>query len=97
MKADGFDWDDGNWPKCAAHGLARHEIEDVFKHEPMVLPDRGSHDEARYNAVGRSAEGRHVFVVFTMRRKAGVLLIRPISARRMHRKEIETYERTKEA
>jgi uncharacterized DUF497 family protein len=25
----GFQWDDGNWPKCAKHGVSKAEIEEV--------------------------------------------------------------------
>ncbi len=31
FKIDGFDWDAGNWPKCAKHGLSKQEIEEVFE------------------------------------------------------------------
>ena len=34
-----------------------------------------------------------MFVVFTIREKEGDLFIRPISARYMHRKETEGYEK----
>jgi uncharacterized DUF497 family protein len=37
-------------------------------------------------------KGRGVFIIFTLRRKGDELLIRPISARYMHKKEIEVYE-----
>jgi uncharacterized protein len=43
-------------------------------------------------AVGRNSRGRAMFVVFTMRQKDGKRLIRPLSARYMHKKEIEGYE-----
>jgi uncharacterized DUF497 family protein len=89
----GFQWDDGNWPKCAKHGLSREEIEFVLLHKPMVAPDRTDIGEARFNAVGRTGEGRHVFVVFTVRRAGSDQVIRPISARYMHRKEVDHYER----
>jgi Uncharacterized protein conserved in bacteria len=39
MKISGFDWDDGNWPKCAEHGLSREEVEEVILNEPAVLSD----------------------------------------------------------
>ena len=92
----GFDWDEGNWPKCGKHGVSRAEIEHVLRGEPFVLPDRYPQDrETRFDAVGQNADGRHVFVVFTLRDEAGKRLIRPISARYMHRKEIENYERQK--
>jgi hypothetical protein len=34
-----------------------------------------------------------VFIIFTLRREGDELLIRPISARYMHKKEIEAYEK----
>ena len=30
MKVAGFDWDEGNWPKCGKHGVSREEIEEVL-------------------------------------------------------------------
>ncbi|MBN9075168.1 MAG: hypothetical protein BGN87_03605 [Rhizobiales bacterium 65-79] len=97
MIVDGFHWDGGNWPKCAQHGLSMSEIEAVLRSVPMVLPDRNAQlPETRFNAVGIGPEGRHVFVVFTFRDRDGTRLIRPLSARYMHRKEIDAYERTKE-
>jgi uncharacterized protein len=86
----GFEWDEGNWPKCGKHRVSRAEI------GHSVLPDRYPPDrEARFDAVGQNADARREFVVFTLRDKAGQRLIRPISARYMHRKEIESYERQK--
>jgi uncharacterized DUF497 family protein len=90
---DGFDWDSGNWPKCSKHGLSQDEIEFVLRYKPAVLPDRTPQDaETRYNAVGKNMEGRHVFIVFSFRYREGQRLIRPISARYMHQKEIDCYE-----
>ncbi|GEP06728.1 BrnT family toxin [Methylobacterium oxalidis] len=95
---DGFDWDDGNWPKCARHGVTREEIEAALLGEPYVLPDRtGLAGEVRLNAVGRSRDGRHLFIVFTLRQRGGRHLLRPISARYMHAKEIAHYERHQKA
>jgi uncharacterized protein len=90
----GFDWDTGNWPKCGKHGVSQEEIEEVLSGRPSVRPDRYPADaEARFDAVGRIGNGRHVFIVFTIRMKNGRRLIRPISARYMHQKEIDHYER----
>ncbi len=92
----GFDWDAGNWPKCGKHGVSRAEIEDVLSGTPLVRPDRYPPDtEARFDAVGRNGNGRHVFIVFTIRVKNGERFIRPISARYMHQKEFDHYERQK--
>ena len=98
MIVHGFDWDAGNWPKCGKHGMTRAEVEEIFFSDPAVLPDcKSSVPETRFNAVGQTGSGRFAFVVFTFRRRGELHLIRPISARFMHRKEIESYERQKAA
>jgi len=43
-------------------------------------------------AIGQTGAGRFVFLVFTLREHDGKTYLRPISARYMHRKEIEHYE-----
>ncbi len=43
-------------------------------------------------AIGKSRAGRYVFLVFTVRERRGEKFIRPISARYMHQKEIDSYE-----
>lgn len=91
MEFDGFDWDDGNWPKCASHGLSKSEIEGIFANELITNADP-SVMERRYRAVGRGSSGRLVFVVYTFRLREERKLIRPISARFMHKKEIRRYE-----
>lgn len=48
--------------------------------------------ERRFRAIGRLGDERAVFVVFTIRERGGRRYIRPISARFMHREEIERYE-----
>ena len=92
-KFDGFDWDAGNLGKCQKHGLSIEAIEDVLKRKPPIAPDeRHSGFEPRFIAAGRHANGRPVFVAFTLRRRAGRLLLRPISARFMHEKEAKRYD-----
>ena len=93
MQVSEFDWDDGNRSKCEQHGVGLAEIEALFARAPRVAPDVAHSDqEARYIAVGRSGAGRPMFVAFTLREKDARLLIRPISARFMHKKEREAYE-----
>ncbi len=90
----GFDWDDANREKCRKHGVSVGEIEFLFGGEPKVAPDpRHSNDEDRLIAIGRTAEGRAIFVAFTFRVREGQRFIRPVSARYMHKKEIEAYEK----
>ena len=93
-QVSGFDWDRGNRGKCQKHGVSILEIEDLFTHSPRIAPDpRHSADEDRLIAVGRTNAGRPVFVVFTMRTKNKRRLIRPVTARFMHAKEIAAYEK----
>lgn len=91
MKIAGFDWDKGNWPKCGKHGVSRAEIEEVFTGAPAVETDPFP-EEVRMRAIGKSAAGRYVFVVFMLRKIDGQMKLRPISARYMHEKEIAHYE-----
>jgi len=92
MQVTGFDWDEGNWPKCGKHGVSREEIEQVLLGTPAVMPDPHP-DEPRMRAIGKTAAGRYVFLAFMLRRIGGETRIRPISARYMHQKEVDRYER----
>jgi uncharacterized DUF497 family protein len=93
LQANGFDWDRGNRAKCEKHGLSIAAIESLFTRPLAILPDEThSHREKRLRAIGRTEKGRGVFIIFTLRRKGDELLIRPISARYMHKKEIAAYE-----
>lgn len=91
----GFDWDKGNREKCEKHGVPLADIEDLFEREVKILPDwkHSSPEEQLYRAIGITTAGRYVFIVFTIRQKFGQNLIRPISARYMHEKEIKHYEK----
>lgn len=94
MKIAGFEWDDGNWPKCAKHGVSKAEIEYVMLARPMVLRDDGhSIEEERWRAIGRTRDGRYVFIVFTWRDRKGERYLRPVSARYMRDKEVRACER----
>ena len=85
-----FDWDEGNRCKCRKHGVGLDEIETLFGSSGLrVAPDvRHSEVEQRFLAIGRSLTGRSLFVVFTWRGD----LIRPLSARYMHAREVQAYE-----
>lgn len=92
MKITGFDWDAGNWPKCGKHGVSREEIEQLFREgKARIAPDvkHSTQDEGRYIAVGR-VNNRQMFVVFSIRDD----FIRPISARYMHAREVNRYEKS---
>ncbi|MEA2875005.1 MAG: uncharacterized protein QOF14_201 [Hyphomicrobiales bacterium] len=93
----GFDWDAGHRDKCRKHGLALAEIEAFFRGRIAVHPPSLGNKEERFIAVGSTAEGRNILVVFTLRTRNGKTLIRPISARYMHRREVAHYEKTAKA
>ncbi len=81
-----FDWDDGNRENCARR-VPPHEIEALID-DPRTLIAGDPYDgETRFRAIGHNAEGRPLFVVFTMRERDGELYVRPISARYGHRSE----------
>ena len=91
----GFDWDESNAEKCRVHGSIE-EIESALVSKALVIVHDVKHskDERRYVAIGRTAKGRDLFVGFTFRIVAGRKLLRPITARYMHRKEVERYGQT---
>lgn len=89
----GFDWDSGNREKCQKHGVSVAEVEGLFSRPLLIIPDAShSKSEERLRAIGKTASGRSVFLVFTIRVRAGKRVIRPVSARYMHKEEIRHYE-----
>jgi uncharacterized protein len=92
MDFDGFDWDKGNRDKCLRHGMSLADIESVFNRPLVILPDKNNATgERQFRAIGKTSSGRSAFVVFTLRPRRTSQKIRPISARYMHKKEIENY------
>lgn len=91
----GFDWDEGNREKCQKHGVSVAEIENLFGTGPLAVRPDPEHSQAeeRLQAIGTTRQRRSVFLIFTIRERDGGRLIRPISARYMHRKEIDHYEK----
>lgn len=87
-----FDWDEGNHIKnLHKHMVSRQEAEEVFFNVPLLFYKdlKHSKDEKRMYVLGRSDADRKLFIAFTIRNQ----LIRVISARDMHKKEREMYER----
>jgi uncharacterized protein len=76
-----------------SHGISISEIEAILRGQPLVAPDLAhSSIEDRLIAIRRNEEGRPLFIAFTIREKDGRRLIRPITARYMHAREIWRYE-----
>lgn len=92
----GFDWDRGNVEKnWKRHRVAWWECEQVFLNEPLLLSPDPAHSggEGRFVALGKTDEGRELFLALTIRRRQ----IRVISARDMSRRERKAYESQQEA
>ena len=86
----GFQWDSGNTEKCQKHGVTIVEIEYAFAHDPAIGSDIAhSLSEDRLLAIGKTEAERSIFVVFTVRDG----MIRPVSARYMHQREVQAYEK----
>jgi uncharacterized protein len=92
---ESFDWYQGNREKCQKHGLSIAEIEHALSHgETFIVPNITNFEaEPRFIAAGRSRSGRDVFVIFTPWERNGRPIWRPISARYMHKKKIDRYEK----
>ena len=91
VEAASFQWDEGNADKnWVKHGISQAEIEQAFFNLPFLVFDdqRHSQSEERFYALGRTDEGKGLFIVFTYRDSS---LIRVISARRMTRREKQYY------
>ncbi|MBP9664131.1 MAG: BrnT family toxin [Pyrinomonadaceae bacterium] len=91
---EGFDWDAGNIDKCEKHGVAIADLEEMFSRPLHILADgQHSEHEDRLIAVGKTTDGRGVFVGFTFRPGQTGFPVRPITARFMHKREVEKHEK----
>ena len=87
-----FEWDSGNRSKSLKHGVNSEEVEAMLQH-PVLLAGRivePSHEEPRWLLLGASDDKRPLALVFTKRGER----VRPISCRKMRRKERALYEET---
>ena len=92
----GFQWDKGNQGKnWTRHKVSDEECEEVFFNLPVVVAPDPAHSERenRHYLLGRTNDGRRLFVVFTPRGDK----VRVISARDMTRKERRAYHEAEKA
>jgi uncharacterized protein len=85
-----LDWDEANTMKLGKHDLTRADVESVVRGVPYLLGRvvEPVHPEPRWVALGTTASGRPVTLIFTRRSET----LRPISCRAMRRKERRLYE-----
>lgn len=98
IEYEGFDWDYGNFLHTQKHDIKFEAIEKVFEQTLLYFEDpKNTTSEKRWIAVGEIEPKRFAFVAFTIRTIGTDRLIRPISARYIHRgsKEEKVYEEIK--
>ncbi|MEK7169039.1 MAG: BrnT family toxin [Patescibacteria group bacterium] len=89
-----FEWDKWNLDKnYLKHGVTPKEAEEAFvSEESYYFSDiKHSVEEERFILLGKTLEKKNLFIAFTLRGKK----VRIISARRMHREEVEKYAKAK--
>jgi hypothetical protein len=88
-----FEWDKGILDKSLKkHGETNEEAEEVFFDKSILVAEDVKHStkvEKRYQALGKTDEGRSLFVGFTVRNRT----IRIISVRSQSRRERKMYEK----
>ena len=88
-----FEWDAGNEQKnWIKHNISTEEAEEPFLTEDqLILADiqHSTKHEERYILIGKSKQGRMLFIIYTIRKRK----IRIISARDADRKEVALYEK----
>jgi uncharacterized DUF497 family protein len=84
---EGFEWDVDNVSHVGRHGVTPFEVEEAMAGRHVVIPARAVQGEERWKLLGRTAGGRYLVFVFTIR----VHRIRPITAYTMNRAERTIY------
>ena len=90
---EGFEWNEANVSKnWLTHHVSPTEAEQVFLNRPLLVANDPKHSagEKRYYVLGRTDQGRMLFIAFTVRRTS----IRVISARDMSRSERKMYRQS---
>jgi len=94
LRVNGFEWDDGNRDKCQNMASRSRKSKTCLCAALVLRPIPNiPAEEERLIAVGKTTAGRSLFAAFTIRTKGGRILIRVVTARYMHEKEIAAYEK----
>ncbi len=91
-----FEWDRGNIEKnWERHRVAYVECEEVLLNGQFIVSEDMAHSasEDRYRVLGKTDEGRILFLAFTLRGGK----IRVITARDAHKKERKAYEKAEKS
>lgn len=84
MRVDGFQWDEANvFKNVLSHETYPDEIEEAFYNRHKLRKTNND----RYLLYGVTDSGRHLFVVFMVKKRSDQRVVRVISAREMTSKE----------
>ena len=83
----GFDWDNANVGHIVRHSVTPFEVEEVTDGKYVVILAKTIKRERRWKLFGKTASGRYLVVVFTVRRK----LFRTVTAYEMNVQERSKY------
>ena len=86
-KIEGFDWDNANVGHIFRHDVTPFEVEEVTDGKYVVIPAKTIKRERRWKLFSKTASGRYLVVVFTIRRK----LFRTVTAYEMNATERSKY------
>jgi uncharacterized DUF497 family protein len=86
-KVEGFDWDAANVGHILRHAVTPSEVEEVAGRTHVIVPAKSIDGENRWKLFGRTAAGRYLIAVFTIRRK----LFRTVTAYEMNVAERRKY------
>jgi uncharacterized protein len=85
-----FEWDEGNEEHIAHHGVTSEEVEEAFFDPARLTVDvYNTTTERRRGLLGRTEDGRLLFVVYTRRAQA----VRVVTARDASERHRRRYER----
>lgn len=67
-RIEGFDWDPANVGHVLRHAVTPSEVEETVSRPHVVVPAQTINGEKRWKLFGTTVAGRHLVVVFTIRR-----------------------------
>jgi hypothetical protein len=86
-KIQGFDWDAANVGHILRHAVTPFEVEEAAVGTHAIIPAKSIDGENRWKLFGKTASGRYLVVVFTVRER----LFRTVTAYRMNAVERRKY------
>lgn len=87
MDPRGFEWDAANIGHILRHGVIPAEVEEAADRPHIVIPARMAGREHRWKLFGKTASGRYVVVVFTLRNR----MFRTVTAYEMNASDRRIY------